>query len=129
MNASADLDERRLALLECFTDAWNAHDVDALMACMSENCAFNASAGSEAEGTRYVGIAAVRSAYASIFEAFPDAAWTNSRHIVSGNTGLSYWRFVGTKTSGEKVEVDGCDIFAFDGDRIALKDSYRKARS
>jgi hypothetical protein len=27
------------------------------------------------------------------------------------------------------VDVQGCDIFRFDGDLIALKDSYRKARS
>jgi hypothetical protein len=26
------------------------------------------------------------------------------------------------------VDVRGCDVFAFDGDLIAVKDSYRKAR-
>ncbi|TIM18244.1 MAG: DUF4440 domain-containing protein, partial [Mesorhizobium sp.] len=35
---------------------------------------------------------------------------------------------VGTTAAGQQIEVDGCDIFAFSGELIALKDSYRKAR-
>lgn len=125
----SDLSARRLAVLDRFSAAWNAHDVDALMACMSETCAFRASAGPDAEGTKHVGREAVRAAYAGLFETFPQAAWTNGRCAIMGETGLSWWRFVGTKATGETVEVDGCDIFAFDGELISLKDSYRKARS
>ena len=51
------------------------------------------------------------------------------RHHVLVDTGLSEWRFVGTDKSDKTVDVQGCDIFRFDGDLIALKDSYRKARS
>lgn len=123
-----DLAARRLAVLDRFLAAWNTRDVDALMACMAEECAFHASAGPEAEGKRHVGREAVRAAYAGLFEAFPEAAWTRGRHVVTGTTGLSSWRFVGTSKTGQTVEVDGCDIFAFSGDLISLKDSYRKAR-
>lgn len=119
---------RRLALLETFMAAWNAHDVDGLMACMADDCRFNASAGPEAEGKSHIGRDAVRASYAALFSAFPEAAWTNGRHMVSGDSGLSSWRFVGTTAAGKIVDVDGCDIFRFSGDLIALKDSYRKAR-
>lgn len=118
----------RTAVLERFLAAWTARDVDALMDCMAADCVFHAAGGPEAEGRVHRGREAVRAAYAAVFEAFPQAAWTRGRHVVTGDTGLSSWRFVGTTAAGASVEVDGCDIFAFDGDLIALKDSYRKAR-
>lgn len=127
--SGSDQKHRRLAVLERFMEAWNGRDVEGLMACMAEDCAFNASAGSEAEGRRHVGRDAVRASYAALFDAFPHAAWVNGHHAVMGDTGLSSWRFVGTNIAGQTVEVDGCDIFSFSGDLIALKDSYRKARS
>ncbi|MGC4024262.1 MAG: nuclear transport factor 2 family protein [Mesorhizobium sp.] len=120
---------RRLALLDRFLAAWNARDVDGLMACMADECAFHASAGPDAEGRKFVGRDAVRASYAALFDTFPKAAWTRGSHTVSGDTGLSSWRFVGTNVSGQQVDVDGCDIFTFTGDLIALKDSYRKART
>jgi ketosteroid isomerase-like protein len=119
---------RRAAVLARFMAAWNARDVDALMACMAEDCAFHASAGPGAEGARHQGHEAVRTAYAAIFAAYPAAQWTAERHHVAGDTGLSEWRFVGTTAAGAAVEVQGVDLFRFDGDLIGLKDSYRKAR-
>lgn len=120
---------RRTEVLIRFMAAWNARDVEALMACMAADCAFHSSAGPDAEGARHVGRDAVRTAYAAMFEAFPKAAWTADRHHVVGDTGLSEWRFTGTNKAGSQVEMQGCDIFRFDGDLIARKDSYRKARS
>lgn len=120
---------RRSAVLARFMAAWNARDVDGLMACMAADCAFYSSAGPNAEGTKYIGRDAVRASYAAMFQNFPKAAWTMDRHHVTGDTGLSEWRFIGTDQAGRQVEVQGCDIFRFDGDLIALKDSYRKARS
>ncbi|WP_436639807.1 nuclear transport factor 2 family protein [Microbaculum sp. FT89] len=118
----------RLETLDRFIEAWNAHDVDGLMACMAQNCAFHASGGPDADGTVFEGREAVRKGYAGIFAGFPDAQWTNGRHHVFGDRGLSQWRFVGTAPDGTRVEVDGCDLFTFDGPLIALKDSYRKSR-
>ena len=120
---------RRREVLIRFMAAWNARDVDGLMACMADSCAFHSSAGPDAEGSRYLGRDAVRAAYAAMFDAFPQAAWTADLHHVAGDTGLSEWRFTGTDGTGRTVDVQGCDIFRFDGDLIALKDSYRKARS
>lgn len=123
------LAQRRLALLDRFLAAWNAHDVEALMACMAEDCAFQASAGPDACGQRHEGRAAVHAAYAALFEAFPDARWNDGSHSVAGDTGLSHWRFTGTDRAGKRVEAEGCDIFAFDGELIALKNSFRKNRT
>ena len=120
---------RRREVLIRFAAAWNARDVDALMECMAQDCAFQTSAGPDAEGKRHEGRAAVRAAYAAVFDAFPHAAWTADRHHVMGDMGLSDWRFIGTDSAGKTVDVLGCDLFRFDGDLIALKDSYRKART
>lgn len=120
---------RRRDVLIRFMAAWNARDVGGLMACMAADCAFHSSAGPDAEGTRYQGRDAVRAAYAAMFDTFVQAAWTADSHHVAGDTGLSEWRFTGTDGTGRAVDVQGCDIFRFDGDLIALKDSYRKARS
>jgi ketosteroid isomerase-like protein/quercetin dioxygenase-like cupin family protein len=119
---------RRLATMAALMDAFNARDLDALMACMAEDCAFHAAAGPDAEGRVHRGRDAVRAAYAAIFEAFPEAEWAEGAHHMTGDTGLSTWRFRGTTREGAAVDVRGCDIFSFDGDRIAVKDSYRKAR-
>jgi ketosteroid isomerase-like protein len=123
------LASRRRSCLERFADAWNARDVEALMACMAEHCGFLAAAGPGAEGLAHKGREAVRAAYAAIFETFPKSAWTNARHGVCGDRGFSEWRFVGTDRQGARVEVDGCDLFVFDGELIQLKNSFRKQRT
>ena len=119
---------RRRATMQAMMAAFNARDLEGVMACMAQTCAFHASAGSEAEGQRHQGRDAVQRATAAIFETFPEAAWTEGKHSVAGDTGLSTWRFVGRRADGTAVDVRGCDVFAFDGDLIAVKDSYRKAR-
>ena len=115
-------------VLQAFADAWNRHDADALMSFMTEACVFEASAGPEVCGARYVGRAAVRAAYAGVWSTFPDAHWGNARHFVQGDRGVSEWTFTGTRSDGSRVEVNGCDLFTFEGGKIATKNSYRKNR-
>jgi steroid delta-isomerase-like uncharacterized protein len=114
--------------LQAFADAWNRHDVDALMSFMTDDCVFEASAGPDVAGTRSVGREAVRTAYAEVFATFPDAHWGNATHFVCGDRGVSEWTFTGTRSDGSRVEVHGCDLFRFRGGKIALKNSYRKNR-
>lgn len=122
------LSHRRQETMQRLMKAFNARDLDGLMACMSADCAFHAAAGPGEAGAVHRGADAVRTAYAAIFDAFPKAAWTEGAHSVAGDTGLSTWRFIGTTRAGAAVDVRGCDVFAFAGDLISLKDSYRKAR-
>jgi ketosteroid isomerase-like protein len=115
-------------LLDRFADAWNAHDLDALMSMMTDDCVFAASAGLQVDGERSEGQQAVRTAFAAVFETFPDAHWAGARHFIAGNRGASEWTFTGTRTDGARVEVTGCDLFTFRDGRIAIKNSYRKNR-
>ncbi len=122
------IDDVTLEFLQAFADAWNHHDVDALMTFMTEDCVFEASAGPDACGTRYAGREAVRAAFAEVWATFPDAHWANARHFVRGQRGASEWTFTGTRVDGTRVEVHGCDLFVFRDGKIALKNSYRKNR-
>ena len=120
--------EVTIAMLQAFADAWNRHDVQALMAFMADDCVFEASAGPEIAGVRYAGREAVAAAYGEVFTAFADAHWGNARHFVHGDRGVSEWTFTGTRADGSRVEVNGCDLFTFRDGRIAIKNSYRKNR-
>jgi uncharacterized protein (TIGR02246 family) len=118
-----------LKMLDQFAAAWNRHDVDGLMACMTDDGVFEASAGPDVAGARHVGRDAVRKAYAAVFAAYKDARWNNPRHFVAGDRAVSEWTFTGTTSAGAKVEVNGCDVFTLRGTKIAVKNSYRKQRS
>jgi steroid delta-isomerase-like uncharacterized protein len=115
-------------VLQAFADAWNRHDVDALMSFMTEDCVFEGSSGPDICGTRYVGPEAVRDGFAEVWATFPDAHWGNARHFVSGDRGVSEWTFTGTRANGTRIEVHGCDLFTCRDGKIALKNSYRKNR-
>ncbi len=114
--------------LQSFAEAFNAHDLNAIMAHMTEDCVFEASAGPDVDGEKFSGQAQVRKAFESVFETFPDARWNNSRHFISGDRGLSEWTFTGTRKDGTKVEVTGCDVFTLRDGKIFIKNSYRKNR-
>ncbi|WP_299771157.1 nuclear transport factor 2 family protein [uncultured Pseudoteredinibacter sp.] len=123
---SESLQATRLQLLKDFAQAWNDHDIEALMACMSEDCRFDSSAGADIFGNRAEGLVAVRESYLAIFKVFPDAKWNEDTHFVAGDRGVSEWRFTGAKADGSSVNLMGCDLFEFAGDKIKVKDSYRK---
>ncbi len=124
-----ELYKRRLQVLDEFAQAWNDHDTDALMSHMTDDCVFLGAAGSLIVGSEFVGSEAVRAGYDKIFELFPDAAWNEANHFVSGDRGVSEWRFTGTSKERTSVEMMGCDLFEFVGDKIKVKDSYRKQRT
>jgi len=114
--------------LQAFAEAWNRHDVDALMTFMTQDSVFESSAGPDVCGTRSAGRNAVSAGFAEVWKTFPDAHWGNAKHFVHGDRGVSEWIFTGTRTDGSRVEVHGCDVFTFRDGKIALKNSYRKNR-
>ena len=114
--------------LQSFADAFNAHDVNAIMSHMTDYCVFEASAGPDFNGEKFTGQQQVKKAFEKVFEMFPDAHWGNAKHFISGNRGFTEWIFTGTKSDGTKVEVTGCDLFTFKDGKIAVKNSYRKNR-
>lgn len=117
-----------VATLAAFSDAWNRHDIDALMSFMSEDCVFETAAGPDACGARHQGQAAVRKAFAAAWETVPDAQWRNGVHHVAGDFGVSEWTFTGTAADGSRIEVNGVDLFAFKDGKIQRKNVFRKNR-
>jgi steroid delta-isomerase-like uncharacterized protein len=120
--------EITVEILQAFADAWNRHDVDALMSFMTDDCVFESSAGPDVCGARYVGREAVRASFADVWATFPDARWNNARHFVVGDRGVSEWTFTGTRADRTRVEVHGCDLFTCRDGKIVVKNSYRKNR-
>ena len=117
-----------VATLEAFSDAWNRHDIDALMSFMTDDCVFMTAAGPDACGTRHVGADAVRKAFPAAWVTSPDAQWRNGQHVVQGEFGVSQWTFTGTAPDGSRIESDGVDIFTFRDGKIAVKNVFRKNR-
>ena len=121
-------DQGHERLLQAFADAWNRHDVDALMSMMTADCVFEPSSGRAVDGERHEGQQAVRAAFTAVFAQYPDAHWGGARHFVTGDRGVSEWTFTGTLADGKRVEVNGCDLLTFRNGRIAIKNSFRKHR-
>jgi ketosteroid isomerase-like protein len=121
-------DQQLLQLLQQFAEAFNRHDLDALMSMMTDAPVFEASAGPDVNGERHQGRPAVRAAFEAVFKQFPDAQWRDARHFVSGNRAVSEWTFTGTRSDRTRVEVNGCDLFVLRDGKIAVKNSYRKNR-
>ena len=109
--------------LQSFADAFNAHDLKAIMFHMTDDCVFEASMGPDFDGEKFTGQEQVRSAFENVFTTFPDAHWGNARHFISGNRGFSEWIFTGTKSDGTRVEVTGCDLFTFKDGKTQIENS------
>lgn len=113
-------------MLERFLDAFNRHDVDAIMEFFSEDCVMEMPRGEEPGGRRLEGKAKVREGIEARFAGIPDIHYGDDRHWVSGDRGASEWTITGTDTAGKRVEVKGCDLFEFREGKITRKDSYWK---
>lgn len=126
MNASRN--EVTVELLQAFSDAWNRHDIDALMGFMHDDCVFQAVAGPELFGKSYVGRESVRAGFQLAWQTFPDAAWVDPEHFVAGNRGVTESTFRGTRADGTRIEARMVDVFTFRDGRIMIKNAYRKDR-
>ena len=112
--------------LQAFLDALNAHDVDAVMSFLTEDCVFDMPRGPSPGGRRLIGSEQVRAGIQSRFDGIPDIQYGDDRHWTSGNRGVSEWTIRGTQATGEPIEVRGCDLFEFTGGKISRKDSFWK---
>jgi ketosteroid isomerase-like protein len=122
-------DEATPELLDAFAEAFNRHDVQAILSMMTDDPVFEASAGPEIKGQVAVGPAAVGRAFQEVFDTFPNARWSDAKHFIVGNRAVTEWVFSGTRKDGTRVEVQGCDVFTLRQGKIAVKNSYRKQRT
>lgn len=90
-----------------FMGAWNAHDVDAIMALMTDDCVFEPSFGPDPWGVRYRG--------------------EELGHLVGDDHAVVEWVTTGTPADGKPFTVHGCDILTLRNGKISAKRSYRKA--
>lgn len=118
--------EPTVALLRAFLDAFNRHDLDAIMDFFAEDCVLEMPRGPDPWGTRYTGKQQVREGLQSRFAGLPDVHYAEDRHFVSGNVGVSQWTLTGTMRDGARVEVRGLDVLDFRDGRVVRKDSYWK---
>ena len=114
--------------LKQILEAFNRHDLDAIMEFFSEDCTFDFPRGSESFGKRFVGKASVKEALAGRFKGIPDVHYGEDFHWISsdGNRGVSEWKLTGTTTTGDNVKVRGCDLWEFRNGKVTRKDSYWK---
>ena len=113
-------------VLKGFLEAFNRHDLDAIMAYFAEDCVFYMPRGSLPHGDRYEGKNQVRAGLAKRFEGIPDVHYGDDQHRVCGNFGVSEWTLTGTSISGQSIEVRGVDLLEFASGKITRKDSFWK---
>lgn len=107
-----------------FGRAWSAGDIDVLMTFIADDCVYSASVGPD-PGMVFRGKAEVRRGFEIMIAHDREAESRDGECFVSGNRGVAKWSFV-YQIEGRPVEISGCDLLEFDGDKIRLKDAYRK---
>jgi len=117
--------------IERYNDAWNAHDVDAIMAMHAPDMVFhNHTAGEEANGEE------VRDHIAAIFRTWPDIEFSTRRLYVRDGLVVQEWTAKATHAStmrrGDLVAEptnrtiiwDGLDVIPFENGLVKRKDVY-----
>lgn len=113
-------------LLKTFLEAFNRHDLDAIMEHFADDCVFYMPRGAGPRGDRYVGKEGVRAGLAKRFEGIPDVHYGEDRHWACGDFGVSEWTLTGTSISGKRIEVRGVDLLEFAEGKITRKDAFWK---
>jgi ketosteroid isomerase-like protein len=109
-----------IATIERFNEAFNAHDVDAIMALMSEDVVFeNTMPGPD--GERFEGQGAVRAVWEQFFAASPRAHFATEELFAAGERAVFRWRY-----DWGDGHVRGVDIFRVKDGKVAEKLSYVK---
>ena len=116
------------AFVDRFTTVWNKHDLEGILAMMTDDVVFEASFGKEPWGTRVVGRAAVREFLLEMFARIPDVRWDEIRRFASPELVTVEWLTTGTPQGSTRYEVEGCDILSLREGKIAAKRSFRKGQ-
>jgi steroid delta-isomerase-like uncharacterized protein len=114
------------AQMQAFLDAFNRHDLDAIMEFFADDCVFYMPRGAGPRGDRFVGKAEVRAGLATRFEGIPDVHYGDARHWACGDFGVSEWTLTGTTVAGKRLAVRGVDVLEFRDGSITRKDSFWK---
>ena len=113
-----------LEAVERFSDAINRHDVDAVMAAMTEDCVFE-NTYPPPDGGRCEGQAAVRAFWERFFAANPDAFFEVEEMFAVADRCVVRWIYRKTK-EGRPWYLRGVDVFRVRDGKVAEKFSYVK---
>ena len=82
MGGESDTEPVTVDTLQSFLDAFNRHDLDAIMEFFADDCVLYMPRGPEPWGQRVEGKERVRDGHASRFEGLPDAHYGDDRHWI-----------------------------------------------
>ena len=97
------------SVVASFNEAFNRHDVDAVMALMTPDVVFEGTA--PPDGDRYCGALAVRGAWEALFAASPDASFGTEELIACGDRVVVRWLFRWGGSEDGAGHVRGVDVF------------------
>lgn len=113
-----------LAAVERFNEAFDRHDVDAVMEAMTEDCVFDGTRPPP-DGERIEGQEAVRAFWTAFFERSPQARFDAEEVFACGDRCVVRWRYSWVR-DGTPGHVRGVDLFRVRDGRVAEKLSYVK---
>ena len=108
-----------LETVEAFGTAWAAHDLDATLALVTDDCVFDAT-GPAPDGSRHVGKDAVRAAWQAIFDD-TGSRFEAEETFGAGDRVVQRWRY-----DWGDGHVRGVDVFRVRDGLVAEKLSYVK---
>jgi ketosteroid isomerase-like protein len=108
-----------LEVVEAFGAAWGAHDLDATLALITDDCVFE-STGPAPDGVRHVGRDAVRAAWQPIFDD-DRAVFTAEDTFEANDRVVQLWHY-----AWDGGHVRGVDVFRVRDDLVCEKFSYVK---
>jgi ketosteroid isomerase-like protein len=113
-----------VAAVNRFNEAFNRHDVDGVMAAMTEDCVFEDTSPAP-DGARYQGQATVRAYWERFFKANPDARFDAEDMFASGDRAVVRWVYRKMR-DGRPWHLRGVDVFRVRDGKVAEKLAYVK---
>jgi ketosteroid isomerase-like protein len=108
------------SLVERYRAGWFGHDVDAIMAVVSDDVVFHNVTTAE----RVEGAAAFRAHIAAIHERWPDLGFEEHALYIATDTGVAEWTAQATAADGRRLEWDGIDVINCRGGLITRNAVY-----
>ena len=113
-----------IAAVDAFNEAFNRHDVDAIMARMTDDATFEST--SPPAGERHEGAAAVRAAWEAFFAASPTARFEAEETIATGDRCVIRWIYTWTDDAAHEQQLHGVDVLRVRDGKVAEKLAYVK---